>query len=78
MAARVAGALASLPPRYRAPLRLFHMDGLSHAKLAETLGLPVGTVRSLVTRARQKLAPLLADHALGRSPAGLTSRGWAS
>ena len=63
MAERVASALAGLPPRYRAPIRLFHMDGLSHAKVAETLGLPVGTVRSLVTRARQKLAPLLADHA---------------
>ena len=34
-----------------------------HVKVAERLGLPVGTVRSLVTRARQKLAPLLADHA---------------
>ena len=57
MAERVARALAALPPRYRAPLRLFHMDGLSHAKVAETLGLPVGTVRSLVTRPRAEARP---------------------
>src|SRR6266545_394433 len=63
MAERVASALASLPPRYRVPIRLFHMDGLSHAKIAESLGLPVGTVRSLVTRARRKLAALLPDYA---------------
>jgi RNA polymerase sigma factor (sigma-70 family) len=60
---RVAAALVALPPRYRVPIRMFHMDGLSHSKIAETLGLPVGTVRSLVTRARRKLAPLLVDHA---------------
>ncbi len=63
MAERVARALAALPPRYRAPIRMFHMDGLSHAKVADALGLPAGTVRSLVTRARHKLAALLADHA---------------
>jgi RNA polymerase sigma factor (sigma-70 family) len=63
MAGRVARALAALPPRYRAPIRMFHLDGLSHARVADALGLPVGTVRSLVTRARHKLAVLLADHA---------------
>jgi RNA polymerase sigma factor (sigma-70 family) len=63
MSARVAAALASLPPRYRVPIRLFHLDGLSHSKIADTLGVPVGTVRSLVARARRKLAPLLADYA---------------
>jgi RNA polymerase sigma factor (sigma-70 family) len=61
MAQRVARALAALPPRYRVPIRLFHLDGLSHAKIAETLGVPVGTVRSLVTRARRRLADLLAS-----------------
>jgi RNA polymerase sigma factor (sigma-70 family) len=63
MAERVARALAALPPRYRVPIRLFHLDGLSHSKIAETLGVPVGTARSLVTRARRKLAQLLASDA---------------
>ena len=60
---RVWDAVGRLPSRYRAPLTLFHLDGLSHSKVAEALGVPVSTVRSLVTRARQKLQPLLASYA---------------
>jgi RNA polymerase sigma factor (sigma-70 family) len=66
---RVLAAVASLPPRYRAPLTLFHLDGLSHDKVAAALGVSTGTARSLVTRARQRLLPLLA--ALGESSPGL-------
>jgi RNA polymerase sigma factor (sigma-70 family) len=60
---RIWDAVAGLPPRYRLPLTLFHLDGLSHSKVAEALGVPVSTVRSLVTRARQKLQPMLASYA---------------
>src|SRR3954464_8495568 len=63
MAERVAAALNALPPRYRVPVRLYHLDGLSHAKIAASLDVPVATVRSLVARARRKLAPLLAAYA---------------
>jgi RNA polymerase sigma factor (sigma-70 family) len=59
--ARVNAALACLPPRYRVPISLYHLDGLSHAGIAAALGVPVGTVRSLVARARRKLMPLLAE-----------------
>lgn len=45
------------------PLTLFHFDGLSHTRIAVTLGVPEATVRSLVHRARRKLAPLLAAFA---------------
>ena len=45
------------------PLTLYHLDGLSHEKVARALGVPVGTVRSLVSRARRKLAPMLAAYA---------------
>ena len=48
---RVRGAINRLPPRYRVPIRLYHLDGLSHARIAEALDVPVGTVRSLVARA---------------------------
>ncbi|HYD84996.1 MAG TPA: sigma-70 family RNA polymerase sigma factor, partial [Opitutus sp.] len=51
---RIWDAVSRLPPRYRLPLTLFHIDGLSHSKVAEALGISVSTVRSLVTRARQK------------------------
>src|SRR5262249_31203776 len=66
---RVRAALDRLPARYRVPLRLYHLDGLSHAKIAAALDVPVGTVRSLVARARKKLIPLLADYAPRSVPA---------
>ncbi len=56
---RVMRALAQLPHRYRTPLTMYHVDGLSHDKVAHALGVPVGTVRSLVARARRKLAAAL-------------------
>ena len=58
---RVLAALERLPARYRVPLTLYHIDGLTHAKVARTLGVPEPTVRSLVARARRKLARLLAS-----------------
>jgi len=58
---RVLAALERLPARYRVPLTLYHIDGLTHAKIARTLGVPEATVRSLVARARRKLARLLAS-----------------
>jgi len=59
LAERVLRALAELPARYRTPLTMYHVDGLSHDKVARALGVPVGTVRSLVARARRKLASVL-------------------
>ena len=56
---RVLAALDRLPARYRVPLTLYHIDGLTHAKVARALGVPETTVRSLVARARRKLARLL-------------------
>ena len=66
---RVWDAVGRLPARYRLPLTLFHLDGLSHRKVAEALGVPVSTARSLVTRARQKLQPMLAEFAAEVLPA---------
>ena len=60
---RIWDAVARLPPRYRLPLTLFHLDGLSHSRVAEALGVSEGSARSLVTRARQKLHPMLAAYA---------------
>src|SRR5512141_91756 len=42
--------LAGLPPRYRLAVALRHVDELSYAELAETLGRPVGSVKSDVHR----------------------------
>ena len=66
---RVWDAIARLPPLYRLPLTMFHFDGLRHAKVAEALSVSESTVRSLVTRARKKLAPMLAPFAAEILPA---------
>ncbi|MGX1543690.1 RNA polymerase sigma factor [Streptomyces adustus] len=55
-AARVlAGALAGLPTRHRDVLLLVAWGGLDYAETARSLGIPVGTVRSRLHRARARL-----------------------
>jgi RNA polymerase sigma-70 factor (ECF subfamily) len=58
---RLRAALAELPPRRRAAVVLFDVEGYSHAEIAEMLGIPEGTVRSEVFHARRRLRALLAD-----------------
>ena len=48
-------ALARLPDDQRAAVALCLAGGWSHAEAAEALGLPLGTVKSDVTRGRAKL-----------------------
>jgi RNA polymerase sigma-70 factor (ECF subfamily) len=52
-------ALEQLDPAYRAPLVLFYMKELSYRDIAETLGVPVGTVMSRLSRAKDKLRAIL-------------------
>ena len=47
---RLAAALDTLPPRYRAALVLRHVAGLSYPDVAAALTLPVGTVKAQVHR----------------------------
>jgi len=55
-------AVASLPARYRVPLTMFHLDGLSYQKVAEFLDIPLGTAKALIHRARARLKTALASH----------------
>ena len=55
----ILAAIDKLPERYCRPLKLFHLDGLSHAEVAHYLGVPEGTVRSMVSRARRRLRSIL-------------------
>jgi RNA polymerase sigma-70 factor (ECF subfamily) len=48
--------LAGLPEHYREPLRLRELEQLEYAEIADRLGLPIGTVRSRIARAREQLA----------------------
>lgn len=47
--------ITRLPRKYREAVALCHLDGLSHDGAAEALGLPVGTIRSRLSRARDLL-----------------------
>jgi RNA polymerase sigma factor (sigma-70 family) len=52
-------AIDDLDPDEAAIVRLQHLDGMTHAQIAEKLGIPLGTVKSRSHRAHQKLAELL-------------------
>jgi RNA polymerase sigma-70 factor (ECF subfamily) len=52
-------ALEQLPPEFRAPVVLRDLCDLDYAEIAETLGIPPGTVRSRIARGRAQLARLL-------------------
>jgi RNA polymerase sigma-70 factor (ECF subfamily) len=53
-------ALRKLGPDEREIVRLSFYEDLSHAQIAERLGIPVGTVKSRSHRAHRRLAELLA------------------
>jgi len=59
----VGEAIATVPEKYRLALVLRDIEGLSYEEIAEVLGVPGGTVRSRINRARsmlkRKLQPLL-------------------
>jgi RNA polymerase sigma factor (sigma-70 family) len=56
--------LGRLPERYRAAIVLCHLEGLTHEQAAERLGWPVGTVRSRLSRGRDRLRGRLAERGL--------------
>jgi RNA polymerase sigma-70 factor (ECF subfamily) len=53
-------ALRQLPAELREALVLRDVQGLEYREIADTLGVPIGTVESRIFRARQRLRPLLA------------------
>jgi RNA polymerase sigma factor (sigma-70 family) len=59
---QVQAALARLPDDYRAAVVLCDVVGESYDQIAETLGVPVGTVRSRIHRGRGLLRQALADY----------------
>ena len=55
--------LASLPPEYREALMLVDLEDQSYAGAADAAGVPVGTIRSRLFRARRMLQETLLEHA---------------
>jgi len=58
--AEIHRAVASLPEVHRVIVSLRHFTGMSHDEIAQTLAIPAGTVRSRLSRAYERLRPLLA------------------
>ena len=59
--ARVEDALLELPPNYRELILLRHRQHCRYDKIARITGLPIGTVKNRIFRAREMLRGLLAD-----------------
>ena len=57
--ARLRQAMRELPDEQRAILSLHYLDGMSIAEIAEVIGTPVGTVKSRLYHARNRLKETL-------------------
>jgi RNA polymerase sigma factor (sigma-70 family) len=53
-------ALAKIEERYRSAVELFYLADLSYKEISETLGVPIGTVMSRLSRGKEQLRRLLA------------------
>jgi RNA polymerase sigma factor (sigma-70 family) len=66
---RVAATIAALPPGERDALLLYAWEDLGYEDIAAALGIPVGTVRSRLNRARRRLREVReAEGASGEQP----------
>jgi RNA polymerase sigma-70 factor, ECF subfamily len=61
LAAALERALERLRPEYRQVIVLRYQEDLSYDDIAEVTGLPLGTIKSHLHRARQAMAELLSD-----------------
>lgn len=65
-------ALNSLPEQFKEAVILCDVSGLSYEEISEILGIPLGTVRSRISRAREMLFSKLYEYARER---GLLPKG---
>ena len=61
----VTEAIAGLPALYRDVVILHYFDGLEYKSIAERLGIPIGTVKSRMNRAKELLRELLEEFGPG-------------
>lgn len=66
LAEQVRAAVAELPPAYRLVMLLYHVEQMTYPEIAAACGLPLGTVKTHLHRARgrlrEQLATLLPEH----------------
>jgi RNA polymerase sigma-70 factor (ECF subfamily) len=65
---QVLQALAQLEEIYQAPIALFYLQDCSYNEIAETLQVPMGTVKSRLSRGISRLQELLGGETAGPHP----------
>lgn len=65
---RLLAAVQALPPGYRMVILLRHQEDLAYEEIAETLGLPLGTVKARIHRAHRLLKEKLQRQGLDWIP----------
>jgi RNA polymerase sigma factor (sigma-70 family) len=65
----VRAALLQVAPEFREVLLLCDLEGLRYDEAAAALAIPIGTVRSRLSRARAQMASLLTDQPAAADPA---------
>jgi RNA polymerase sigma-70 factor (ECF subfamily) len=60
---RLKSAIASLPEHYRSVFVMYDMEGYTHEEIGSVLGVPIGTSKARLSRARERLREQLADFA---------------
>ena len=58
-ARRLRQAIAELPEKYRTVVTLYHLQGKQYDEIATVLGIPVGTVKTHLFRAKEQLRRML-------------------
>ena len=72
-AERLATALADLPEKQRQVVTLFYLQERSYDEVAEMLAMPLGTVKTLLHRARGRLEQALGDGGSPEDDTGIPS-----
>ena len=62
--AEIEGVVLNLPPAYRELIVLRHAHDLSYDEIAEVTGLPLGTVKNRIFRAREAMRTLLVERGI--------------
>jgi RNA polymerase sigma-70 factor (ECF subfamily) len=66
--AKVLAAISGLPKREQDVIAVCVFGGLDYAAAAVALGVPIGTVRSRLSRARRRITALVPPAELSSSP----------
>jgi RNA polymerase sigma-70 factor (ECF subfamily) len=70
----IARALEQLPTEFREAIVLRELEGLSYKEIAGTIGAPLGTVMSRLSRGREWLRRILSNPSEGVTRKGATSK----